>query len=162
MGQGLTKGDEERRPGVAQHTPLDDALARKARVRALSPREAIGEAVAAGRNRPGVSGMGDFRAEHRMALTEELGKSRPSLGGPSRPARFIAWGARTWSGKSTLIKIVGGVHAPEKGGRIVVEGVSYDRLTPHQAKSLGIQVIYQDLSLFPNLSVLENIAIDHE
>jgi simple sugar transport system ATP-binding protein len=66
------------------------------------------------------------------------------------------------SGKSTLIKIVGGVHAPEKGGRIVIEGVSHERLTPPQAKSLGIQVIYQDLSLFPNLSVLENIAIDLE
>ncbi len=35
-------------------------------------------------------------------------------------------------------------------------------LTPHQAKSLGIQVIFQDLSLFPNLTVLENIAIDLE
>jgi simple sugar transport system ATP-binding protein len=66
------------------------------------------------------------------------------------------------SGKSTLIKIVAGVHPPEKGGRIVVEGVAYTHLTPYQAKTLGIQVIYQDLSLFPNLSVLENIAFDHE
>lgn len=66
------------------------------------------------------------------------------------------------SGKSTLIKIVAGVHAPAKGGRIVVDGTAHDRLTPHQAKELGIQVIYQDLSLFPNLTVLENIAIDHE
>jgi simple sugar transport system ATP-binding protein len=66
------------------------------------------------------------------------------------------------SGKSTLIKIVAGVHAPERGGRIVVEGVPHTHLTPHRAKGLGIQVIYQDLSLFPNLSVLENIAIDHE
>jgi ABC-type sugar transport system ATPase subunit len=40
--------------------------------------------------------------------------------------------------------------------------VAYDHLNPPQAKKLGIQVIYQDLSLFPNLSVLENIAIDHE
>lgn len=66
------------------------------------------------------------------------------------------------SGKSTLIKIVAGVLSPEKGGRITVEGVSYDHLDPFQAKKLGIHVIYQDLSLFPNLSVLENIAIDHE
>ncbi len=66
------------------------------------------------------------------------------------------------SGKSTLIKIVAGVHAPLPGGRIVVDGVAHASLTPHQAKELGIQVIYQDLSLFPNLSVLENIAIDHE
>jgi simple sugar transport system ATP-binding protein len=66
------------------------------------------------------------------------------------------------SGKSTLIKILAGVHAPDAGGIITIDGVTYDRLTPHQAKTLGIQVIFQDLSLFPNLTVLENIAIDLE
>jgi simple sugar transport system ATP-binding protein len=66
------------------------------------------------------------------------------------------------SGKSTLIKVMAGVLAPEKGGRIIVEGVAHDHLNPPKAKKLGIQVIYQDLSLFPNLSVLENIAIEHE
>jgi simple sugar transport system ATP-binding protein len=66
------------------------------------------------------------------------------------------------SGKSTLIKIVAGVHRPDVGGRIVIDGMTFDHLTPHQAKKLGIQVIYQDLSLFPNLSVWENIAIDQE
>ena len=66
------------------------------------------------------------------------------------------------SGKSTLIKIVAGVLRPENGGRIVVEGAVHDHLTPPKAKKLGIHVIYQDLSLFPNLSVLENIAIDYE
>jgi simple sugar transport system ATP-binding protein len=66
------------------------------------------------------------------------------------------------SGKSTLIKIAAGVHAPDPGGAIALAGTTHDRLTPHQAKELGIQVIYQDLSLFPNLTVLENIAIAHE
>jgi len=66
------------------------------------------------------------------------------------------------SGKSTLIKIVAGAHAPDPGGIIVLDGVEYGALTPHQARDLGIQVIYQDLSLFPNLTVLENIAIGLE
>jgi simple sugar transport system ATP-binding protein len=66
------------------------------------------------------------------------------------------------SGKSTLIKIVAGVYRPDAGGRIVVAGRTFDHLSPYQAKKLGIQVIYQDLSLFPNLSVWENIAIDQE
>ncbi len=66
------------------------------------------------------------------------------------------------SGKSTLIKIVAGVHAPDKGGRIVVKGAAFEHLSPYQAKKLGVQVVYQDLSLFPNLSVWENIAIDQE
>ena len=55
------------------------------------------------------------------------------------------------SGKSTLIKIVAGVHRPDAGGHIVIDGTTFDHLTPYQAKKLGIQVIYQDLSLFPNL-----------
>jgi simple sugar transport system ATP-binding protein len=66
------------------------------------------------------------------------------------------------SGKSTLIKILAGVHAPDPGGVIAIDGVTHERLTPQQAKALGIQVIFQDLSLFPNLTVLENIAIDLE
>jgi simple sugar transport system ATP-binding protein len=63
-------------------------------------------------------------------------------------------------GKSTLIKLVAGVHAPEPGSRIEIAGEVRENLDPAKAKALGIQVIYQDLSLFPNLSVAENIAID--
>lgn len=66
------------------------------------------------------------------------------------------------SGKSTLIKILAGVQPPDPGGTIAIDGTRHASLTPHQAKSLGIQVIFQDLSLFPNLTVLENIAIDLE
>ncbi|EKO3557615.1 MULTISPECIES: sugar ABC transporter ATP-binding protein [Vibrio] len=65
-------------------------------------------------------------------------------------------------GKSTLFKVISGVHAPEKGAEIILGGKSYARLTPQQSIEYGIQVIYQDLSLFPNLTVAENIAIqDH-
>jgi simple sugar transport system ATP-binding protein len=66
------------------------------------------------------------------------------------------------SGKSTLIKILCGVHAPEEGGKILIGGVAHARLTPHQAKLLGVHVIFQDLSLFPNLTVEENIAVGLE
>jgi simple sugar transport system ATP-binding protein len=63
------------------------------------------------------------------------------------------------SGKSTLIKIISGVLRPEPGARIVIEGREYAHLDPVQSTACGIQVIYQDLSLFPNLSVAENIAV---
>ena len=63
------------------------------------------------------------------------------------------------SGKSTLIKIISGVLRPESGGSIVIEGREYPHLNPVQSTACGIQVIYQDLSLFPNLTVAENIAI---
>lgn len=63
-------------------------------------------------------------------------------------------------GKSTLIKILSGVLAPDEG-RIVLDGISHASLTPDLSQRAGVQVIYQDLSLFPNLSVAENIAFHH-
>lgn len=64
------------------------------------------------------------------------------------------------SGKSTIIKLISGVHEPETGSEIRIDGALQSRMTPMLSKRLGIQVIYQDLSLFPNLTVAENIAID--
>ena len=63
------------------------------------------------------------------------------------------------SGKSTLIKVISGVVIPDEG-RIVIDGVSHRRMTPYESIRKGIQVIYQDLSLFPNLSVAENISLN--
>ena len=63
-------------------------------------------------------------------------------------------------GKSTMIKLVSGVHWPDPGTEIEIDGKAHSGITPALAKSLGIHVIYQDLSLFPNLSVAENIAIE--
>jgi simple sugar transport system ATP-binding protein len=62
-------------------------------------------------------------------------------------------------GKSTLIKAVAGVHPPTAGS-IEIDGQPVLPLDPARAKALGIQVIFQDLSLFPNLSVAENIAVE--
>ncbi len=61
-------------------------------------------------------------------------------------------------GKSTLIKIISGFYQPDDG-TIEIDGTEYTSLTPQQAIDLGIQVIYQDFSVFPNLTVAENIAL---
>lgn len=61
-------------------------------------------------------------------------------------------------GKSTLMKVISGAHAPTSG-RVVVDGQEYDHLTPRTAYGLGLEVIYQDFSLLPNLSAAENIAL---
>lgn len=79
----------------------------------------------------------------------------------------IAWGGihamagENGSGKSTLIKIISGVYEPDSG-ELVIAGEQYARLTPGQSLDLGIQVIYQDFSLFPNLTVAENIALNYQ
>jgi simple sugar transport system ATP-binding protein len=61
-------------------------------------------------------------------------------------------------GKSTLIKIISGVEQPDSG-QIYIQGELQGRLSPLGAILAGIQVIYQDFSLFPNLTVAENITI---
>ncbi len=61
------------------------------------------------------------------------------------------------SGKSTLLKCIAGAEEPDQGS-IIWQGRRFPRLTPTRAMRLGIQVIYQDLSIFPDLSVAENIA----
>ncbi len=65
------------------------------------------------------------------------------------------------SGKSTLIKIIAGVH-PADSGTITINERVYSSLRPIDAIREGIQVMYQDFSLFPNLTVAENIALNYE
>ena len=61
-------------------------------------------------------------------------------------------------GKSTLIKIISGAEKPDSG-EIVVDGVAHRSMNTVAAIKSGIQVIYQDFSLFPNLTVGENIVL---
>jgi simple sugar transport system ATP-binding protein len=61
------------------------------------------------------------------------------------------------SGKSTLIKILAGVE-PQTDGEIRIGGTTHDRLSPRVSAAAGIMVIFQDFSLFPNLTVAENIG----
>jgi simple sugar transport system ATP-binding protein len=63
------------------------------------------------------------------------------------------------SGKSTLIKIISGTVSPDPGSIIDIEGQPVHGYHEINAIHRGIQVIYQDLSLFPNLTVAENIAL---
>lgn len=66
------------------------------------------------------------------------------------------------AGKSTLMKILSGAYQADPGGEIVVDGKTVTIDGPLAAKALGIAVIYQELSLAPNLSVAENIHAGRE
>ncbi len=60
------------------------------------------------------------------------------------------------AGKSTLMKIIAGVERPT-GGEILLEGKPVHYHSPLEASRAGIGIIYQELDLFPNLTVTENI-----
>lgn len=64
-------------------------------------------------------------------------------------------------GKSTLIKVISGVYRPD-AGTIHMGDTSYTKITPIEAIQNGVQVIYQDFSIFPNLTVMENLAFNSE
>lgn len=66
------------------------------------------------------------------------------------------------AGKSTLIKVLAGVHFPDEGANMIIDGEKTAIKNPMDAMEKGISVIYQDISLFPNLSVAENIAIGNK
>ena len=61
------------------------------------------------------------------------------------------------AGKSTLIKIMTGVYKPDEGAEIYVDGQKVSIKSPTDASAFGISVIYQDFSLFGNMTVAENI-----
>jgi len=74
------------------------------------------------------------------------------------PGEVLCLAGENGCGKSTLIKVISGVHAPD-AGRILIDGHTVSSLTPLSAMDAGIQVIYQDFSLFSNLTVAENIMM---
>ncbi|MGI4799664.1 MAG: ATP-binding cassette domain-containing protein, partial [Janthinobacterium lividum] len=65
------------------------------------------------------------------------------------------------AGKSTLIKIMGGVMRPS-AGEMLLDGEPYQPAAPVEAVKAGVSIIFQELSLSPNLSVAENIFAGRE
>jgi ABC-type sugar transport system ATPase subunit len=79
-----------------------------------------------------------------------------------KPGEVHALIGENGAGKSTLIKILAGIHQPDSGARFLFEGKEAAINKPIDATLKGISIIYQDLSLFPNLSVAENIYIGRD
>ena len=65
------------------------------------------------------------------------------------------------AGKSTLMKILTGIEAPTSG-QLELDGAPLILHGPRDAMSKGIGIVHQELNLFPNLSVAENIFVGHE
>ncbi|MGI6580571.1 MAG: sugar ABC transporter ATP-binding protein [Saccharofermentanales bacterium] len=65
------------------------------------------------------------------------------------------------AGKSTLIKILSGAHLKDSG-TIKINGEVVNITNPVEAKNLGVQCIYQELSLIPDLTIAQNIFIGKE
>jgi rhamnose transport system ATP-binding protein len=77
------------------------------------------------------------------------------------PGEIHALVGENGAGKSTLIKILAGVHRPDSGDfRLDGQPVAFS--SPADSKAAGISVIYQEPTLFPDLTVAENIFIGRQ
>lgn len=65
------------------------------------------------------------------------------------------------AGKSTLMKILAGIEQPSSG-ELMLAGQPYRVSTPRRAMELGVGIVHQELNLFPNLSVAENLFVGRE
>ena len=65
------------------------------------------------------------------------------------------------AGKSTLMKIIAGIEQPS-GGKLYMEGQEVSFKDTSAARAKGIGIIHQELSLFPNLTIVQNIYMNHE
>ncbi len=77
------------------------------------------------------------------------------------PGEIHCLAGENGSGKSTLIKVISGVVVPDQG-EMLFDGEAIRALTPVRAIACGVQVIFQDFSLFGNLTVAENLALSNE
>ena len=93
----------------------------------------------------------------RFGATRALHKVELSV----RPGEVLALVGENGAGKSTLMKILSGALSPDEGA-MQLDGQLYRPRNPLDARRRGIAMIYQELSLAPHLSVMENILLGIE
>ncbi|MDR1611245.1 MAG: sugar ABC transporter ATP-binding protein [Planctomycetota bacterium] len=76
-----------------------------------------------------------------------------------RPGEIHTLLGENGSGKSTLFRVVAGIYQPDSGG-VLLDGRNVGRWNPAIAQENGVAIIHQELSLFPDLSVAENIFLE--
>ncbi|MEV6699480.1 sugar ABC transporter ATP-binding protein [Streptomyces sp. NPDC051453] len=77
------------------------------------------------------------------------------------PGEAHALAGENGAGKSTLIKTLAGVHRPDSG-TVLLDGEPVEFNSPADARDTGVAVIYQEPTLFPDLTVAENIFMGRQ
>ena len=117
--------------------------------------------VSRGLRRAGVNDAGAAVVELRDAsksygAVQALRDSNIAL----RSGEVRALMGENGAGKSTLVKVLGGV-VRRDAGEMLVDGEPVDFHSPHGARDAGIAVIYQEPTLFPDLSIAENVVMGY-
>lgn len=96
-------------------------------------------------------------------LTKRFGnhKALDAVSLAVREREVVALLGDNGAGKSTLVKCIAGVHRPDDG-EIFLAGERYHAGSPAGVRAHGVGIVYQDLALFDNLSVAENLFAGSE
>lgn len=92
--------------------------------------------------------FGATQALHEVSLSVQAGQTLALIG-------------ENGAGKSTLMKVLSGAHTPDEG-RMTFNGWPYRPTGPHDARQVGVAMIYQELNLAQDLSVEDNIMLGQE
>jgi simple sugar transport system ATP-binding protein len=113
---------------------------------------------------PPASGMvAGVPALEARAIVKSFGTVRALRGASFEafPGEVTALVGDNGAGKSTLIKVLSGVFAADEG-EVLVDGKVVHMGNPRDAASLGIETVYQDLALAPDLDAASNVFLGRE
>ena len=65
------------------------------------------------------------------------------------------------AGKSTLVKCIAGIHPPDSG-EIKVNGNTVEIHSPEDARTVGIETVFQDLAMIPEFDIVQNLFLNRE
>ncbi|WP_440710656.1 sugar ABC transporter ATP-binding protein [Herbiconiux sp. YIM B11900] len=111
--------------------------------------------------RPNATPAADYRLEMR-GIDKSFPGTHACKGTDLRvaPGEVHCLLGENGAGKSTLMKILSGSYLPD-GGKILIDGVAQSFAGPQDGIAAGISVIYQELDLFPDLTVAQNLFLGH-
>jgi ribose transport system ATP-binding protein len=121
------------------------------------------------RSRPRVDGVRTVSPGTAAAVVVELSGAEKRFGAVRalegvdfsvRAGECVGLVGHNGAGKSTLVQVLAGALAPDRG-RITIAGALQTEYAVNRALQLGIRCVFQELSLCPNLSVAENMAVNH-
>src|SRR6187401_3293526 len=79
----------------------------------------------------------------------------------ARAGEVTALVGENGAGKSTLMKVLAGAYRLDAGA-MRIDGADYRPATPHEARRAGVAMIYQELTLAPDLNAVDNVMLGQE